>query len=109
MYIYQSYKPIKKKNKVLFYIFTFIFAVLGAYLFQTFFNSKVESEENIQRLSEEINIKEPVNYNLNTRENIIEETMKSVVGISIIQANEESIFDISLSEKWGLRHGNNYF
>lgn len=98
----------KKKNINWFVlILTFMVALVGSYLSQIYLTN-IWGTDNIseaQRLSynkyEDIVIEESPKS-----ESVIEEAMKSVVGISKLQANEESILDISLSQKWGMRNGN---
>lgn len=109
MYLYQSYEKKKDRINWLVLVVTFLVALSGSYLAQTFFSKIWGTEEkneterlsNIQNNSndEEILLK-------NDDENIIENAMKSVVGISKLQANEESLFDVNLSQKWGIRYRN---
>ena len=105
MYIYRDIEKIRRKKTIVRILLTFIFAVIGSYLVQTYLTNRIGAEDynNVQRLSNE----SEENYFATpeySKEDIIEEAMKSVVGISIIKANEESIFDVSLPEKWGLRN-----
>ena len=104
VYIYQELERTRKRKRILGIFLTFIFAVIGSYLIQTYLTNRIGSEgNNVERLA---------NYNesgdsvkkVTKREDIIENVMKSVVGISVMKANEESLFDIELAEKWGLRH-----
>lgn len=101
MYVYPEYK--KKKKNWLLLLFTFLVAVSGSYLVQTFFTSRRGSEGNIEKLSNEVEV---ISKESNkSQADIIENAMKSVVGISMLKANEESLFDVSLTEKWGLGTG----
>ena len=106
MYIYKDYEKIQRKKRIIWAFITFIFAILGSYLVQTYLTSRMgtEGKNEVERLSNISNVK--INTNeTKKQEDIIDEAMKSVVGISVIKANEESIFDISVVEKWGLRNG----
>lgn len=107
LYLYQ-YGNNKKKRRWPFVLITFVVAVSGSYFVQTYLANRFAMQSNdeiTERLSNDIekkNINYEVTYN---KEDIIEEVMKSVVGISILQANEESIFDVDLTEKWGMGTG----
>lgn len=101
MYMYKE-----KRNKNWSYlVFTFFIAVAGSYLAQTYFVNNIGIEENVDKLSAEVNTIENTSDEIYSAENMIEEAMKSVVGISIIKANEESLFDLFVAEKWGLGTG----
>ena len=111
MYLYQPYE--KKKNKINWFILliTFLVALGGSYFAQTFISKIWGTEDNIEleRLSynqEENNSEIILEDN---GEETIEQAMQSVVGISKLQANEESLFDVNVSQKWGIRNRNNSF
>ena len=111
MYLYESYENKKNKINWLVVIVTFLVALSGSYLAQIYF-SKIwgnEEQNETERLSymQEDNNKKVILKE--DSENIIEEAMQSVVGISKLQANEESIFDVSLNQKWGIRNRNYCF
>lgn len=107
MYLYQ-YGDNKPKKRWPFILITFLVAVSGSYFVQTYLVNRFgvqQDNEVTERLSNnfvEENKTFEVKYN---RADVIEEAMKSVVGISMLQANEESIFDLSLAEKWGMGTG----
>ncbi len=105
MYIYKELEKAKRRKRIWGIFLTFIFAVSGSYLVQTYLTSRAGSEGNndVERLSDTDVVEENIEEN-KSREDIIQEVMKSVVGISAIKANEESLFDVELPEKWGLRH-----
>ena len=94
-----------RKNRGAFLWMTFFIALTGSYFSQIYlkdiFGRQEESVEKLSYLAEENG--EYVT-NTNTKENMLENAMRSVVGISKLQANEESIFDVSLSQKWGMRN-----
>lgn len=102
MYVYQDY-GYKKRKRWPFLLFTFIVAVSGSYLIQTFLSVMQGNEKEVKRLENEVSsYNQSVQYN---RADIIENAMKSVVGISMLKANEESLFDVLLTQKWGLGTG----
>lgn len=108
MYVYQDYENKKKNGKWPTLVFTFIVAVSGSYLVQTYLSAMQGTQQKVERLSNERLTNEVNYYNESvskSRADIIEEAMKSVVGISMLKANEESLFDISLTQKWGLGTG----
>lgn len=62
---------------------------------------------NAQRLSEEKNIEEQV-HDEKTEKNtvdIVEDNMRSVVGISVLQPDSKSLFDVNVAQKWGIGTG----
>lgn len=83
----------------------FSVAILGAFFSQMYVKNTIsqKTSDNIERLSYE-NTQSNTENSLIESESVIEKAMKSVVGISKLQANEESIFDVALSEKWGMRY-----
>lgn len=107
LYLYQ-YGNNKRKRRWPLILITFVVAVSGSYFVQTYLANRFAMQPNneiTERLSNDVekkNINYEVTYNM---EDVIEEAMKSVVGISILQANEESIFDVNLTEKWGMGTG----
>ena len=103
MYVYRDYGYQKKKRRWPFLLFTFVVAVSGSYLVQTYLTSMQGTEKNAERLSNEIIYEKEIVKQ--SRADLVEDAMKSVVGISMLKANEESLFDISLTEKWGLGTG----
>lgn len=106
MYVYQEYEN-KKKRIWPILILVFIATVSSSYLVQTYMSIKKSGQGNVERLSNEVSysIVNNSENNEKSRADIIEEAMKSVVGISMLKANEESMFDISLTQKWGLGTG----
>lgn len=98
----------KKKNNFnwIFLIFTFFVAVSGSFFVQTYLARIIGSEEinSVEKLSIESEVNGMELVEENNQEKVIEQAMKSVVGISKLQASEESILDVALSQKWGLRH-----
>ena len=106
------YQPLDKRNKKinwLFLMITFFVALGGSYFAQIYLNDiwGIENSNEVEKLSYQgiENNAETVSFQQD--ENVIEEAMKSIVGISKLQANEESLFDVALSQKWGLRYGDN--
>ena len=88
-----------------FYLLTFFVALIGTYAVQVYMNDILGSDNNeIERLAYSAN-NTYINEEKNNSEDMIEEVMKSVVGISRLQANEESLFDVQVSQKWGLGTG----
>lgn len=83
----------------------FSVAILGAFFSQIYVKNNISqnTSDNIERLSYDSSKNNIENSSIEN-ESIIEKAMKSVVGISKLQANEESIFDVALSEKWGMRY-----
>lgn len=107
MYLYQ-YGNSKKKKRWPFILLTFLVAVVGSYGVQTYVIKMYGNEEKnvvAEKLSNNIAVEKLVNEVKYTRADVIEEAMKSVVGISMLQANEDSLFDVSLAEKWGMGTG----
>lgn len=106
MYVYKN--KVNRRKRFMSIFFTFIVAASGSYLAQTYLSYRFGNEKNIERLSnnymreDEIVLKS--NY-LKSRADVIEECMKSVVGISMLKPNDESLFDTLLTEKWGLGTG----
>ena len=111
MYLYQSYEQKKDKINWFALLITFLVALGGSYLAQTFISKIWGTEDNaeIERLSynQVDNSNEAILED--NSEKIIEQAMQSVVGISKLQVNEESIFDVNLNKKWGIRDRNNSF
>lgn len=109
MYSYEAKKREKRVGIML--GITFIVAFGGAYFSQILLTHIFGREENdsVERLSNEVNISVKEEEKLVTKEDMLEEVMKSVVGISKLKANEDSLFDISMNQKWGLRNGNYCF
>lgn len=112
MYLYQSYE--NKKNKINWFLLlvTFLVALSGSYLAQIYFskiwgNEEQSETERLSYMQEENNNQEVVIKD--NEEDIIDEAMQSVVGVSKLQANEESLFDVNLSQKWGIRNRNYSF
>lgn len=107
MYLYQ-YGNSRKKKRWPFILLTFLVAVAGSYGVQTYVIKMYGNEEKnvvAEKLSNNIAVEKWVNEVKYTRADVIEEAMKSVVGISMLQANEDSLFDVSLAEKWGMGTG----
>lgn len=107
MYLYQ-YGNSRKKKRWPFILLTFLVAVAGSYGVQTYVIKMYGNEEKnvvAEKLSNNIAVEKLVNEVKYTRADVIEEAMKSVVGISMLQANEDSLFDVSLAEKWGMGTG----
>lgn len=107
MYLYQ-YGNSRKKKRWPFILLTFLIAVVGSYGVQTYVIKMYGNEEKnvvAEKLSNNIAVEKLVNEVKYTRADVIEEAMKSVVGISMLQANEDSLFDVSLAEKWGMGTG----
>lgn len=103
MYNYRNY-GVRKKRSWPFLLATFLIAVVGSYFIQTYLTSIADGIET-KRLSNEV---ENSNFQVIEEKkltDVVSEVMQSVVGISMLKANEESIFDISLTEKWGLGTG----
>lgn len=103
MYNYRNY-GVRKKRSWPFLLATFLIAVAGSYFIQTYLTSIADGIET-KRLSNEV---ENSNFQVIEEKkltDVVSEVMQSVVGISMLKANEESIFDISLTEKWGLGTG----
>ncbi len=87
---------------------TFLVAVVGSYGVQTYVVKMYGNEEKnvvAEKLSSNIAGESLINEVKYTKADVIEEAMKSVVGISMLQANEDSLFDVSLAEKWGMGTG----
>ncbi|MBQ9313478.1 MAG: hypothetical protein IJ220_00510 [Clostridia bacterium] len=106
------YQPLEKRNKKinwLFLMITFFVALGGSYFAQIYLNDiwGMENSNEVEKLSYQGTQNNVEVLSLKQDENIIEEAMKSIVGISKLQANEESLFDVALSKKWGLRYRDN--
>lgn len=107
MYLYQ-YGSQKPKKKWPFILLTFLVAVTGSYAVQTYMMKRLGNEDDnaiVERLSNTEISKESIKEVTYNRADIIENAMKSVVGISMLQATEESIFDANVTEKWGMGTG----
>lgn len=102
MYKYQMNE--KSKKRWPFLLFTFVISMVGSYFVQSYLTMRIGSQYNIQRLTTE-NMEMNNLVDAVSRADVISEAMKSVVGISMLRANEESLFDIALAEKWGLGTG----
>ena len=95
-----------KKKKWPFWVCTFIIAVCGSYLVQTYLTI-IEGAENVydaKLLSSETTQKSN-SVVTKSYSDMLEQAMKSVVGISSIKVSEESLFDPLTVEKWGLGTG----
>lgn len=103
MYNYQGYGMRKKKSWP-FLLVTFLIATIGSYFVQTYLTIITGGEE-VKRLSNEVQYSNFQVVEERKLTDVVEDVMQSVVGISMLKANEESIFDISLTEKWGLGTG----
>ena len=103
MYNYQGYGMRKKKSWP-FLLVTFLIAAIGSYFVQTYLTVITGGEE-VKRLSNEVQYSNFQVVEERKLTDVVEDVMQSVVGISMLKANEESIFDISLTEKWGLGTG----
>lgn len=111
MYVYQSYDKRKKKVNWLLLLATFLVALGGSYFSQVYLKNIWGAEEvaetpEVEKLSYEETQNQIGALPENRSENMIERVTQSVVGINKLQANEESLFDVSLSQKWGLRDRN---
>lgn len=87
---------------------TFLVAMVGSYCVQTYIVKMYGNEEKnvvAEKLSNNTVIENLTNEVKYTKADVIEESMKSVVGIGMLQANEDSLFDVSLAEKWGMGTG----
>ena len=106
MYVYKLTESKKKKWDTIGLFFTFLVAAGGSYFVQSYvgqiFGAPLQNENNTVLYSEGNNSDSKSFVN---NDNILENAMKSVVGISKLQANEESIFDINFTEKWGFGTG----
>lgn len=106
MYLYEN----KKKNSIWKSI-ALIFAtvVVTVFAMQYVPNMFAQNENaEVQRLSNEQSLKtEPdeVKDDKNNVVNIVENNMKSVVGISVLQPDEKSLFDVNVTQKWGIGTG----
>lgn len=106
MYVYQTYEKRKKKFNFFYIILTFIAGFGGAFFAQSYLKDIIgkNNENDITKLSYETPYFKEEKYQQINNEDMIETVMNSVVGISKLQANEESLFDISLSKKWRIRY-----
>lgn len=98
-----------KKKKINWPILLLVFmaTVSASYLLQTYRLVKQGSQSKVEKLSSDTSYSMLSYSEIETknRVDIIEEAMKSVVGISMLKANEESMFDIAITQKWGLGTG----
>lgn len=107
MYLYQ-YGNSKEKKRWPFVLLIFLVAVVGSYGVQTYVIKMYGKEEKnvvAEKLSNNVVVENSANEVKYMKADVIEEAMKSVVGISMLQANEDSLFDVSLAEKWGMGTG----
>lgn len=103
MYVYPNYGYKKPKKRWPLLLFTFMVAVSGSYLVQTYLTTRQGTKNDVQRLSnEEKYVEVEPNYN---RADVIEDVMESVVGIGMLKVSEDSLFDVLATDKWGLGTG----
>ena len=105
MYLYEN----KKKNGIwksigLVFVTIILTVVFMQYVPDLFANNK---SNDVQRLSEERKIEEQPSSDNNTKStvDIVESNMKSVVGVSVLQPDSKSLFDVNVAQKWGLGTG----
>lgn len=103
MYNYQNY-GIRKKKSWPFLLLTFLIAVAGSYFVQTYLTTITGGNE-VKRLSYDTLDVNETKLSEKKLTDVVSEAMQSVVGISMLKANEESLFDVLLTEKWGLGTG----
>ena len=105
MYLYEN----KKKNGIwksigLVFVTIILTVVFMQYVPDLFANNK---SNDVQRLSEERKIEEQPSSDNNTKStvDIVESNMKSVVGVSVLQPDSKSLFDVNVAQKWGIGTG----
>lgn len=105
MYLYEN----KKKNGIwksigLVFVTIILTVVFMQYVPDLFANNK---SNDVQRLSEERKIEEQTSSANNTKStvDIVESNMKSVVGVSVLQPDSKSLFDVNVAQKWGIGTG----
>ncbi|MBQ9267351.1 MAG: trypsin-like peptidase domain-containing protein [Clostridia bacterium] len=104
MYLYES----KKKRSIWGTLGIVVLSVGATVLVMQFLPSFVTGDNQMeaQRLSTTVerNSAES-NDSLPTTADIVEDNMKSVVGISVLQPDENSLLDINVAQKWGIGTG----
>ncbi len=104
MYLYES----RKKRSFLGTIAIVFFSVVGTIIAMQIVPNFIVSKNNIegQRLNTVIEDKSTIidNEKINTVD-IVEKNMRSVVGISVLQPDENSLLDINVAQKWGMGTG----
>ncbi|MBR4110221.1 MAG: trypsin-like peptidase domain-containing protein [Clostridia bacterium] len=106
MYLYEN-RPKKNSFKTFFIIFATSIITAGVIKFAPLLNqvtAKSPNENTIERLSVSSDSFDFNNRILSTPE-IIKNSMDSIVGISILQPDANSIFSIGATNKWGLGTG----
>lgn len=105
MYLYEN----KKKNGIwksigLVFVTIILTVVFMQYVPDLFANNK---SNDVQRLSEGKKIEEQPSSDNNTKStvDIVESNMKSVVGVSVLQPDSKSLFDVNVAQKWGIGTG----
>ncbi len=105
MYLYEN----RKKNGIWKTLFTIGITAFATVIVMQYVPNFVQGENqnsNTQRLSYEA---EKNNTVIASQEkstvDIVEDNMKSVVGISVLQPDGNSLFDINVTQKWGMGTG----
>lgn len=106
MYLYEN----KKKNNVWKNIgLIFVTVIVTAFVMQYVPDMFAQNENSeVQRLSNEQSVKLNQNEMKDDEKdivNIVENNMKSVVGISVLQPDEKSLLDVNVTQKWGIGTG----
>lgn len=106
MYLYEN----KKKNNVWKNIGLIFGTVIVTIFVMQYVPDMFAQNENsgVQRLSNEQSVKlnqSEIKDDENNIVNIVENNMKSVVGISVLQPDEKSLLDINVTQKWGIGTG----
>lgn len=106
MYLYEN----KKKNNVWKNIgLIFVTVIVTVFVMQYVPDMFAQNENSkVQRLSNEQSVKlnqTEIKDDENDIINIVENNMKSVVGISVLQPDEKSLLDVNVTQKWGIGTG----
>lgn len=104
MYLYES----KKKRNIWGTFAIVLVSVIATILVMQYVPNFVSGKNNVEAQKLSTTIEKNVdrsNDDLPTTVDIVEDNMRSVVGISVLQPDENSLLDVNVAQKWGIGTG----